>query len=735
MALSNIGLSGQFDLKSSNGSCTFRVYWSETYDIAGNKSVISIDKVEIKSTAYVGQYWLNGTISVNGENVVSFNSSAGTHAVYIEANNTFYQVTGNVAPPWASAEVAHNYDGSKAVTIAVNVKGIPGGAVSDTESVTLTKIPRAATLTAQNGTLGTAQTLSVNLADSALKYRITYSCGTASGYVAGSSTAFSTASSLSWTPPLDLARQNTTDQSVAVTLTVTTYDSAGTEVGTSEKVISCAIPESVKPGCSLNVTDYMGYADEPDPDAYPVDPKKCGVYIRRLSRLSVVVTPSLAYGAEIVAYSTTANGSTYTEAEFVTDELKTAGTLTISATVTDSRGRTGTATKTITVLDYTAPAVTSLSAVRCDSDGEENENGNYIKVTFSAAVTPLTHPESLNNMNTAEYILNYKKSSAEEWHGIALDELYGVFTVSNYVVKSEDSNYTFLAETDSSYDIEVQVADISPFGELRQTTGPTAFALMHPHPSGTGMAFGKISEKENAFEFGRDVYIKGQRVRVKRCVVGQNASTSTNPWYKYASVQAEALNEDIRISLKVTFSYGTTTRFATLNANIRTANTNGANAVQRLEFESDTGLDLSNFVMAYSGTGADSVYELWVNLTSYRFCHIEVLSETSRMGFIDKWVLYDQISAGYADTPTSGYTQVQATRPYLLNSWPVGSVCIRYDTTSPATLYGGTWQRIEGRMLFGCATTGTVGATGSHTTGTGSSSLPYVNVAVWRRTA
>lgn len=67
--------------------------------------------------------------------------------------------------------------------------------------------------------------------------------------------------------------------------------------------------------------------------------------------------------------------------------------------------------------------------------------------------------------------------------------------------------------------------------------------------------------------------------------------------------------------------------------------------------------------------------------------------------------------------------------------YPVGSVCIRYDTTPPATLYGGTWQRIEGRFLFGCATSGTIGATGSHTTGSGSSSLPYVNVAIWRRTA
>lgn len=68
-------------------------------------------------------------------------------------------------------------------------------------------------------------------------------------------------------------------------------------------------------------------------------------------------------------------------------------------------------------------------------------------------------------------------------------------------------------------------------------------------------------------------------------------------------------------------------------------------------------------------------------------------------------------------------------------TYPVGSVVIRYDSTSPATLYGGTWQRIEGRMLYGCASSGTIGATGTHTTGSGSSSLPYINVAIWRRTA
>jgi hypothetical protein len=239
---------------------------------------------------------------------------------------------------------------------------------------------------------------------------------------------------------------------------------------------------------------------------------------------------------------------------------------------------------------------------------------------------------------------------------------------------------------------------------------------------------------ENDFNFNVPVTIMGNFVRAKRCVVGQNANSDTNPWYKFASYTASESNEDIRISFKVTFAYGTATRFATLHAKIRTQNTSGANAINLLEFESDTGIDASNFVLAYSGTAAGAVYELWVKLTAYRFCHFEVLSETSRRDFIDKWVLYNQVSAGYAAAPTSGYTQVTAKKQYLINNFDVGSVVIRYDTTSPASIYGGTWQRIEGRMLYGCASSGTVGATGTHTTGSGTSSLPYVNVAIWRRT-
>lgn len=43
---------------------------------------------------------------------------------------------------------------------------------------------------------------------------------------------------------------------------------------------------------------------------------------------------------------------------------------------------------------------------------------------------------------------------------------------------------------------------------------------------------------------------------------------------------------------------------------------------------------------------------------------------------------------------------------------PVGSLYISENATSPAELYGGTWERIEGRFIMGASDTYPVGSTG-----------------------
>lgn len=50
--------------------------------------------------------------------------------------------------------------------------------------------------------------------------------------------------------------------------------------------------------------------------------------------------------------------------------------------------------------------------------------------------------------------------------------------------------------------------------------------------------------------------------------------------------------------------------------------------------------------------------------------------------------------------------------------YPVGSIYMSINSTSPATLFGGTWERIQGRFLLGASSTYSAGSTGgeaSHT--------------------
>lgn len=49
---------------------------------------------------------------------------------------------------------------------------------------------------------------------------------------------------------------------------------------------------------------------------------------------------------------------------------------------------------------------------------------------------------------------------------------------------------------------------------------------------------------------------------------------------------------------------------------------------------------------------------------------------------------------------------------------PVGSLYISENPTSPAELYGGTWERIEGRFIMGASDTYPVGSTGGSATHT-----------------
>lgn len=54
----------------------------------------------------------------------------------------------------------------------------------------------------------------------------------------------------------------------------------------------------------------------------------------------------------------------------------------------------------------------------------------------------------------------------------------------------------------------------------------------------------------------------------------------------------------------------------------------------------------------------------------------------------------------------------------LLAAWPVGSIYMSVNSTSPATLFGGTWTQLENRFLLGAGSSYTAGDTGGEATHT-----------------
>lgn len=443
---------------------------------------------------------------VNNETVISwelvgggtyqYNPKCGGFKVTIDGEVVYEQPTSYRINVYIGTIIAsgtytikHNDDGKRSFT-AYAEAGISTVAVNCSGSGTweLPKIPRSSTMNVSDGTLGTEQTITVTKGDADCTHTIKYECGKTSGTICTKSAS----ETISFTPPLDLAKQNTSGPTVAVKFILQTHY-AGTDIGNPvEKTVVMAIPASVKPSVTLTVSDDTGYATTYGTTASPL-------YVKSISKLKIVATPKLAYGSGIDSYKITANGTTYNKASVVTDPLKSSGTLYVKATVTDKRGRTSDeVTVKITVLNYVAPAIPSLSAMRCNSDGTPNEQGTRFKVTFAASITPL------NNKNTATYTLKYKKSNDSDYTSVNLP------CGGDYSVTESESAYMFAADS-TPYDISITATD-KHNSLTRSTSGAAALYLIVPHESGNGMGLGMIPTHEGGLDLGFDIYMFDKKI-------------------------------------------------------------------------------------------------------------------------------------------------------------------------------------------------------------------------------
>lgn len=457
-------------LGTDNKYINFKIYITEnSTSITGNTSNVTVK---------VSCYRTNTGYTTYGSGTVYCTINGTTYSESITASDKI--TSGGIWLFSKTLNIPHHADGTETLTVSASIDHSRFQGSTQSFSHALTTIPRKSSLTAGNGTLGTAQTISISRASGSFTHTITYKCGGASGTI----TTKTTATSVSWTPPLSLASQNTKGTSVSVTLTLTTYNGS-TSLGSVTKTISAAIPAHVKPACSVTVSDgTANYATY-------------GGYIKTKSTLKIVVTASGHSGSTIKSYRVVANGTTYDSASFTTGALKSAGAQTISVTVTDTRGRTATTSKSITVLDYSPPGISLLSVSRCNADGTANDQGEYGRVTISASAA------SLSKKNAVTYAFCYKKRSETSYSSdIAITGFPDPYHIENY----SNAKCIFKADSGSTYDVILKAKD-KLSGEVQSKTYlSTATTIMHIGKEGRSVAFGKTSERIDAVESAWPIY-------------------------------------------------------------------------------------------------------------------------------------------------------------------------------------------------------------------------------------
>ena len=457
---------GSFSGSIHSGHYVLRVDWTQTKNVSANTSTIT-------ANVYLVNDW-SLSISGRSDNSITIDGTAQTFASP-SIGSTGSHLLGTV-----SQTVNHASDGSKSLTISAvfniraTLSGTYYGSITASATITLDSIPRASSVSAANATMGSATSISISRASSSFTHTLTYTFGSATGTIVTKTTA----TSVSWTPPVSLASQIPKAVTGTCTITCTTYNGS-TNIGSKTCTLTLTVPASVKP----TITSLT--AARVDGDV----PSSWGIYVQTKSKAKLTINgASGSYGSTITAYSISGGGYTTTASSFTTGFLNSSGTITFSATVTDSRGRTSAAaTVSITVQAYAPPTFQSYLSQRCLSSGTINEDGTYIRglLTFQFS--------SCGGKNTVSGSIKYKRTTVSTWEAVS-----AAFTSGAAVVFGSGG-----ISTEYSYDVQYTLTDAFSSVSIQDIIS-TAAVVMDFKQGGKGVAVGKVAEKDNCFEVSED---------------------------------------------------------------------------------------------------------------------------------------------------------------------------------------------------------------------------------------
>lgn len=191
----------------------------------------------------------------------------------------------------------------------------------------------------------------------------------------------------------------------------------------------------------------------------------------------------------------------------------------------------------------------------------------------------------------------------------------------------------------------------------------TATKLKNPVTIATS---GDVASSGVSFDGSSNITLSTKR---RGCSVGQSSSTTTDPWYKFASVSNSTANVDCHIIFSVYNTYAdTSTKMGILKAHLRTSSTGQWSSSELVWLNKTSSISLGDFVLVHNSSASPAVVELWCKCsTGYQGYNFDVISEGTRTSRSNSWTLYTTWSAGSASAPTSGYTQQTSTQSTLSN--------------------------------------------------------------------
>ena len=344
----------------------------ESVSTTGNTSSVAYEfSIHRKNSGvYTGPYY-SWTITIGGKSIPINN-----FAFNIPTSGAASQVIAS-----GSLTIPHDTDGGKVMSFQVYTPSAQDVAPSYgppeirlTGTWTLTDIPRASSVSAINGDIGSATIITISRASAAFTHTVTYKFGSLTGTIA----AKTGETTLSWQVPERFYGEIPNAKSGTVTLTCQTY-SGNTLIGSKTATFRATASEEA---CRPAVSGTAVVTDELTKGLTGND----HTVIRYVSAVQAEITASPQNGAAIAGR--TVNGKALTD----TLDFPQAETGTFVFAATDSRGYTGRDTKTLDMVSYIPLTLTALVSRKTPTGDIVvlDIKGNFWEGNFGAADNALT---------------------------------------------------------------------------------------------------------------------------------------------------------------------------------------------------------------------------------------------------------------------------------------------------------------------------------------------------------